>query len=124
MTANYAKLLKQITLMQSELMEIDNYSEKAYQLMEQLIDELDYQSEEVMKEVVIGVYPISNFGGIEILEINDINDTVKWRYNFGEPLETQESDISYYFKNGKDEKLRGFFGSGTFIEISEILKVG
>ena len=44
MTANYAKLLKQITLLQSELMEIDNYSEKAYQLMEKLIDELDYQS--------------------------------------------------------------------------------
>lgn len=42
MTANYEKLLKQITLLQSELMEIDNYSEEAYQLMEQLIDELDY----------------------------------------------------------------------------------
>ena len=39
-----------------------------------------------------------------------------------------EEDLDYYEefdqKKGKDEKLRGFFGSGTFIEFSEILKVG
>ena len=74
-----------------------------------------------MKEVVIGVYTISNFGGIEILEIND---NVKWRYNFGEPQETQESDIEYYFENEEGEKLGGFFANDTFIEFSEILKVG
>ena len=121
MTANYEKLSKQITLLQRELMDINDYSEEAYQLFEKLINELDYQSEELMKEVVIGVYTISNFGGIEILEIND---TVKWRYNFGEPQETQESAIKYYFKDAEGTELGGFFANDTFIDFSEILKVG
>lgn len=46
MTTNYKKLSKKVTLLQHELMDIDNYSEEAYQLLEKLIDELDYQSEE------------------------------------------------------------------------------
>ena len=72
------------------------------------------------KDVVIGVYSISNFGGIEILEIND--DTVKWRYNFGEPQEAQESIIIEYYFEG--EEVSGFSANGTFIEFSEILRVG
>ena len=43
----YEKLSKQTTHLQHKLMEIDNYSEEAYQLLEQLIDELDYQAEEL-----------------------------------------------------------------------------
>lgn len=73
-----------------------------------------------MKEVVIGVYSISNFGGIEILEINDA--TVKWRYNFGEPQEVQESIIIEYYLEG--EEVSGFSANGTFIGFSEILRVG
>ena len=49
---NYAKLSKQVTLLQHELMEIDNYSEEAYQLLEQLIDELDYQAEELIEKLI------------------------------------------------------------------------
>lgn len=74
------------------------------------------------KDVVIGVYSISNFGGIEILEIDD--DTVKWRYNFGAPQESQESAIEYCFENEEGEEVDGFFANDTFIEFSEILKVG
>ena len=75
------------------------------------------------KDVVIGVYSISNFGGIEILEINDA--TVKWRYNFGEPQEAQESIvIEYYLEGEEGEAVSGFSANGTFIEFSEILKVG
>lgn len=34
----------------------------------------------------IAVYPISNWGGIEILDIlYGVDDYVIWRYNFGEP---------------------------------------
>ena len=44
----YEKLSKQITSLQWELMEIENYSEEAYQLLEKLIDELDYQAEELI----------------------------------------------------------------------------
>ena len=72
------------------------------------------------KDVVIGVYSISNFGGIEILELND--DTVKWRYNFGEPQEAQESIIIEYYLEG--EEVSGFSANGTFIEFGEILRVG
>ena len=49
-----------------------------------------------MKEKVIGVYTLSNFGGIEILAIE--GDTVKWRYNFGEPEEINESEILRVWK--------------------------
>lgn len=36
----------------------------------------------------IAVYPMSNWGGIEILDIvYDIEDYVIWRYNCGEPEE-------------------------------------
>ena len=74
-----------------------------------------------MKEKVIGVYTISNFGGIEILSIND--ETVKWRYNFGEPEETNESEIFYCVENEDGEEVEGFFANDTLIEFSEILRV-
>lgn len=46
MTTNYEKLSKKAELLQDELMEIENYSEEAYQLLSKLIEELDYQAEE------------------------------------------------------------------------------
>lgn len=46
---NYEKLLKKVDRLQNELMEIDGYSEEAYQLLEKLIDELDYQVEELQE---------------------------------------------------------------------------
>lgn len=46
MTTNYKKLSKKAELLQDELMEIENYSEEAYQLLSKLIEELDYQLEE------------------------------------------------------------------------------
>ena len=42
MSTNYEKLSKQVTQLQRELMDIDSYSEEAYQLFEKLINELDY----------------------------------------------------------------------------------
>ena len=74
-----------------------------------------------MKEKVIGVYPLSNFGGIEILSIE--GDTVKWRYNFGEPEETNESEIFYCVENEEGEEVEGFFANDTLIEFNEILRV-
>ena len=74
-----------------------------------------------MKEKVIGVYPLSNFGGIEILSID--GDTVKWRYNFGQPEETNESKIFYCVENEEGEEVDGFFANDNLIELSEILRV-
>ena len=74
-----------------------------------------------MKEVVIGVYCISNFGGIEVLEI--IGDTVKWRYNYGDPQETQEANIDYFFESEEDAEVAGFFADSSFIRFDEILRV-
>ena len=75
----------------------------------------------IMKEKVIGVYPLSNFGGIEILAID--GDTVKWRYNFGEPEETNESEIFYCVVNEEGGEVEGFFANDTLIEFNEILRV-
>ena len=74
-----------------------------------------------MNDKVIGVYPISNFGGIEILAIE--GDTVKWRYNFGEPEGTNESEIFDCVENEDGEEVEGFFANDTLIEFSEILRV-
>ena len=74
-----------------------------------------------MKEKVIGVYTISNFGGIEILAIE--GDTVKWRYNFGEPEEPNESEIFYCVENEDGEEVEGFFANDTLIEFNEILRL-
>lgn len=70
---------------------------------------------------VIGVYPISNFGGIEVLGIN--GDAVEWRYNFGEPQETQETAIEYYAINEDGEETEGFYVNGELIEFGNIMRV-
>lgn len=42
----------------------------------------------------IGVYCMSNCGGIEIMDIKyGIEDYVIWRFNFGEPQEVHKSKI-------------------------------
>ena len=69
---------------------------------------------------VIGVYPLSNFGGIEILEIND--DRIKWRYNFGEPQESQGSDIEHCVENEDGEETDGFYADGNLIEFNSIMR--
>ena len=74
-----------------------------------------------MKEKVIGVYTLSNFGGIEILTIE--GETVKWCYNFGEPEKVNESDIFYCVKNEEGDEVEGFFANDNLIELSEILRV-
>ena len=74
-----------------------------------------------MNEKVNGVYTISNFGGIEILEINE--DMVKWRYNFGKPEEINESDIFYCVENEDGEEVNGFFANDSLIAFSEVLRV-
>ena len=74
-----------------------------------------------MNDVVIGVYTISNFGGIEVLAIE--GETVKWRYNFGEPEEIKESEIFYCVENEDGDEVDGFFANDNLIEFSEILRV-
>ena len=74
-----------------------------------------------MNEKVIGTYTISNFGGIEILSIE--GDTVKWRYNFGEPEGTNESEIFYCVENEDGDEVDGFFANDILIDFSEILRV-
>lgn len=42
----YNKLLKRVELLQSDLMDIDDYSEEVYQAFERLIEELEEVTEE------------------------------------------------------------------------------
>ena len=45
----------------------------------------------------IAVYPMNNFGGIEILDIvYGIEDYVIYRWNFGTPTEVHKSKIIFY----------------------------
>ena len=74
-----------------------------------------------MNDIIIGIYATSAFGGIEVITIE--GDTVKWRYNFGEPQKTNESDIVYYFENEEGEEVDGFFANDTFIDFNDILRV-
>ena len=44
----------------------------------------------------IGSYCMSNWGGIEIMDIKQgIEDYVIWRFNFGEPQEVHKSKLHY-----------------------------
>jgi hypothetical protein len=44
----------------------------------------------------VAVYPMSNWGGIEILDIlYGIDDSVVYRFNFGEPQEVHRAKINY-----------------------------
>lgn len=104
-----------------EFMQSMKNEETYHESEEQIYVEIDDVSYELIKDAVIGVYGISNFGGIEVLGID--GDTVKWRYNFGEPQESQESEIEYCFENEEGEEVDGFFANDTFIEFSEILRV-
>lgn len=42
----YKKLLRRVELLQSDLMDIDDYSEEVYQAFERLIEELEEVTEE------------------------------------------------------------------------------
>ena len=49
-----------------------------------------------MTENIIAVYPLSNWGGVEIMEIeNGINDLVVWRYNFGSAGKAHKTKVDY-----------------------------
>ena len=42
----------------------------------------------------IAVYPMSNWGGIEIMDIiNGIDDYVVWRYNYGSPDKLHKTKV-------------------------------
>lgn len=44
----------------------------------------------------VAVYPMSNWGGIEILDIlYGIEDSVVYRFNFGEPQEVHRAKVNY-----------------------------
>lgn len=61
---------------------------------------------------VIGYYGMNNFGGIEVLDIeHGIDDTIVYRYNFGEPEEVEESVVQC------DEDGRSFFTTSGGLEV-------
>lgn len=45
----------------------------------------------------VAVYPMSNWGGIEILGVED--EYVYYRFNFGEPTEAHRAKINYGVKH-------------------------
>ena len=70
---------------------------------------------------VIGIYTLSNWGGIEVLEINHDDDTVLWRYS--EFAEVKESVIEYCVENEDGNELDGFYADGNFIDFGSIMRV-
>jgi hypothetical protein len=57
----------------------------------------------------IAVYPMTNFGGIEILDIlYGIDDAVVYRWNFGEPSEVHKSKIRYGAKHSSFKTSAGY----------------
>lgn len=54
------------------------------------------ENEVYRNKPVVAVYPLSNWGGIEILDIlYGISDFVIYRFNFGEPQEAHRAKIRY-----------------------------
>jgi hypothetical protein len=54
------------------------------------------EKEMYLNKKAIAVYPMTNHGGIEILDIiPDIDDYVVYRFNFGTPEEAHRSKIRY-----------------------------
>lgn len=58
---------------------------------------------------VIATYTLSNWGGIEILDIlYGINDYVVYRYNFGEPQEVHKAKINYGVNHSSFRTFAGY----------------
>lgn len=69
----------------------------------------------------IASYPISNWGGIEILDIlNGIDDYVVCRYNFGEPEEKLHRLKLQYSKTGAPF----VYLEGTYVRLDKCIEVG
>lgn len=57
----------------------------------------------------VAVYPMTNHGGIEILDIlNGIEDYVVWRFNFGEPKELHRSKVRYGVNHSSFKTTAGY----------------
>lgn len=68
----------------------------------------------------IAVYPMSNWGGVEILDVlHGIDDYVICRYNFGEPEDKLHRVKVKYNKNG----LPFIFLDGDYIRIDDMMSV-
>lgn len=55
---------------------------------------------------VIEVYPMTNWGGIEILDV--INDHIVYRFNFGEPKEPHKAKIKYGVRHNTFRTCAGY----------------
>ena len=68
----------------------------------------------------VAVFPMTNFGGIEILDIiYGIDDYVVYRFNFGEPKEAHKAKIRY---GTNYDSFRTY--AGYTIRLDECLRVG
>lgn len=66
----------------------------------------------------IGVMCLSNWGGIEVLDIEyGIDDHVIWRFNYGEPQELHRSKINYGVNDSS------FRAGRMTIRLSEVMRV-
>ena len=77
-------------------------------------EKLQYASKEP-----IAVFPMTNWGGIEILDIlYGIDDSVVWRFNFGKPEEAHRSKINYGVNHSSFRTSAGYS-----IRLDECMKV-
>lgn len=48
-----------------------------------------------MTQKAFATLPLSNFGGIEVLAIDPVEETMTWRYNYGKPETSQTADLLF-----------------------------
>ena len=65
---------------------------------------------------VVAVFPMTNHGGIEILDAND--EYVVYRFNFGEPKEAHRAKIRYGARHSSFKTSAGYS-----IRLDECMKV-
>lgn len=74
-----------------------------------------------------GFLTVCNHGGIEI-EINSSNDSVRYRFNYGDPedkdnMEIFETEIIYEFiEDDPTEATAGFKHGDTFYSLNEFMR--
>lgn len=78
------------------------------------------EKEQYKDKRVIAVYPMSNWGGIEILDIlYGIEDYVIYRFNFGEPQEVHKAKIRYGVNHSSFKTCAGYS-----VRFDECLRIG
>ena len=67
------------------------------------------EQEMYLEKKPVAVYPMSNWGGIEILDIlYGIDDKVVYRFNFGEPKECHVAKIRHGVNHSSFKTVAGY----------------